>query len=536
VVSSAACPDVVGRWTWRSAGDQSASDSDCYSSHVEIIERLHCCLFWLRGCLLLYDYETCECIHWFDGTDQEVRWHSVYVPIGHGRTYLVFYGDRTHARAIVMADRLEKGGRTDLKTAGMGPATLNSILEAISPDDGNLDALLDSLLPWYFECLDRYLSGSEIAFQSRKPQSGERDPGWAFAVGRTREEPFNVTVFFAEERVEQNHKTATAHEKDHFFNILLLGPFAFPLLLPDEFMGKEVGDLSRRLGIGVRIEKALRKVASKFRARKVSLTGHSRDILWVEFCSSGRSLVATSCNAYLVKVWNYETGQCLFTIRDFQSSVFRMALGNGLLFAASERITRYATKKSSQPGSLSDDKVFVFNCGWSGKNDVGQILAGLPNSGGTPVVSIVHVSSHPTVVVSYRDGGINVYKYSLPPSDSLGSQLSISHERRINFTGSPFFSLSAGRLGEGFFAGVSPWLYWASFGETAAVTPGGEKFLAPSSEKMNCAHCGLFRGHTESKKCGGCGNVRFCGNACLKAGWKTHKAACKAQQVDTKKK
>jgi WD40 repeat protein len=263
--------------------------------------------------------------------------------------------------------------------------------------------------------------------------------------------------------------------------------------------------------------------------------GHSRNILGVEFCSSSRSLVSTSCNANLVKVWNYETGHCLFTIRDFQSAVFRMALGNGLLFAASEGIPSYS-KKSSQPDSLSDDKVFVFNCGWSDKDDVGQILAALPNSGGRSVASMMHVSSHPTVVVSYRDGGISVYKYALPSSGSVGSRFSISHERRINLTGIPFFSLSAGRLGEGFFAGVSPWLYWASFGETAAVTPGGEKFLAPSSEKMNCAHCGLFKGHAQSKKCGGCGNVRFCGNTCLKAGWKSHKAACKAHQADIKKK
>lgn len=536
--------DLVSRWSWRSVGDQSVNTFDYYSKHVEIIERLHACVFWLRDSVILYDYEAGECLHWFDGTSQCVRWRSFDVSVGHqGRTYLVFFGERARqARTIVLLDCLKKGGRTNLMTATMDTSSFFPVLAAFSPapNKGMSQLLHDSLLPWYLDSLDRYLQCEKVAFKTWERQSSGKAPGWALAIGGTPKEPYDITVFLTDEKAGHNHKAATAAEQEHFLNILLLGPVAFPLLLADEFMGKEVGDLSRRLGIDVGIEKALRKVASKFRARKVSLMGHAHKIVGVEFCSSNDRLVATSsggnCDENVVKVWNYESGQCIFTTRDFGTQVLHMALTNGLLFATS--VSGYP-----RPNSLSNDKVFVFNCGWSDRDDVGQILAELPNNGSTSVTSMMSVSSHPTVVVAYKDGGISLYKYPLPPLptdelSSLSSQLSfsVSHERRINFTGRPLVSLSVGRLGEGFFAGATPWLYWSSFGESAAMTPGGEKFLAPTSEKMNCAHCGLFKGHTQSKKCGGCENARFCGPECSKAGWKSHKAVCKARQSANKKK
>ena len=54
-------------------------------------------------------------------------------------------------------------------------------------------------------------------------------------------------------------------------------------------------------------------------AREVTLTGHMRDVCAVEFSSgaSSQSLVISSGHGRLVKVWDYERKECLFTVSAF---------------------------------------------------------------------------------------------------------------------------------------------------------------------------------------------------------------------------
>ena len=50
---------------------------------------------------------------------------------------------------------------------------------------------------------------------------------------------------------------------------------------------------------------------------------------------------------------------------------------------------------------------------------------------------------------------------------------------------------------------------------------------------MACAHCGAVESVSQKLRfCGGCEVARFCSPACIAAGWKAHKAACKQHQKE----
>jgi len=98
-----AFPDLVQRWSWRSAGSQSApGDKDASFSHqVLVVERLACSIFWLRGSLLVWDYASSTVLTWVDGVEEETTWDVIDVPIG------AFF---TQTLALVVStDRLPAG-------------------------------------------------------------------------------------------------------------------------------------------------------------------------------------------------------------------------------------------------------------------------------------------------------------------------------------------------------------------------------------------------------------------------------------------
>lgn len=43
----------------------------------------------------------------------------------------------------------------------------------------------------------------------------------------------------------------------------------------------------------------------------------------------------------------------------------------------------------------------------------------------------------------------------------------------------------------------------------------------------HCSGCEIFMRRGQRKKCGGCGAVYYCGDACKQEHWKYHKEACK---------
>lgn len=69
VIGDDAFPDLVQRWSWRSAGSQIApGDKNATFSHqVLVVERLACSVFWLRGSLLVWDYASSTVLTWVDG-------------------------------------------------------------------------------------------------------------------------------------------------------------------------------------------------------------------------------------------------------------------------------------------------------------------------------------------------------------------------------------------------------------------------------------------------------------------------------------
>ena len=141
------------------------------------------------------------------------------------------------------------------------------------------------------------------------------------------------------------------------------------------------------------------------------------------------------------------------------------------------------------------------------------------------VMSLVALDA--LLCVAYKNGVLDIHSFRRQPRAAASSTPLLTHLRRLRLGALDFCSLQPSLSGNTLFVGATPYLFELQLPGAKSSRAAGEWGLE-EAELMNCEACGRYKGPEASKTCGGCHSVRFCDEACLKVGWKDHKAACRA--------
>jgi len=601
--------EVVKRWSWRSAG---ADQFEKYAEHhhIEIIDRLHVCVFKLRADLLVWDYENEEVFHWLKHVPHMLRkWKGVETQVG---TALFLYsrgkrGTGENRPRVVILDELAKGGTTSMMSVdryGDGNDThydpefpllgyekgwrLTGLAKTVLPHIESAWPMLDcdkgiddrdeiasfDIASWYERVFCSWLGSTDYMAATQNGSS------WALAVANPRNNDtsfpsgtsIGVVVFDGGDEGEAEGEgtdetgAASLREGGSRADLSRLGVLGFPFLLPNV-----ASDFEDLFDYEDEPDGGMKKLSSKYarlrttRARVVYLRhqiGHHYRSDDAEDCalafsqggssSGGTStlppiLLSCGCDVRkrcVAKVWHYASGECLFQLDDFQAPPSNLVFAEGLLFAASKmgKSSTYRGK-AQQNRTLLDDKIFVYDCGWSTSSSkssyrpplIGDIpnpllpdgfdlathralsvedkrevlekvtiLEGRGHSGvkGFHVASLTVVPKHRILLVMYRDYSLFLLRYAAPPAADAGSSAASPREplltylRRVQLAqpklkpgfsetfNYPRVSFAVERSGDAMFAATYPYLLRIPF-PPLKVSASSSSAAAASEERAS---------------------------------------------------
>jgi hypothetical protein len=512
-VKDDAFPDHVQRWSWRSAGSQAdpGEKAPSFPVKVLIVDRLTVAVFWLRGSLLVWDYCTSTVLTWIDGFDDDnAGWDAVDTPLG---SVLIISRHRTGHSGLtnmILLDAVTRGSRLDLADDSTqfsvillhflaawdttmppvphwaeGTSPHGCVAQYVAALGSRSARSAEVALDVLRECareIGSFFGATVFDHTSRRPGGG-----WALASGSAAATPLLIQLVVS--RPAQCERAA------------LLGPLAFPCLL--------------------------RRGAPE--TRTVSLQGHVSRVTGLRFSRQGDVLVSLD-KQLGARIWDVEVGECLLTLSD-ETNVQSMALSHGLFFST------LFDWSSSSPSHVK-----VFDCD-AGSPNVGKALATITCGPANPQKVLGVVALDTTVCVAFKNGVLDIHSFptaadrrkaAASSSSSSSSSPLLTHLRRLQLGALPFCSLQPSRSGTTLFVGASPYLYELQLPGAKGEATAAREWGRGEAERMNCAACGRYRGPDASQRCGGCRAARFCNDACLQAGWKDHKAACKAAAASGK--
>ena len=420
--------EVVHRWSWKSAGADQFGKYRAYR-HIEVIERLHVCVFKLRANLLVWDYENEEVFHWLKHVPHMLqKWTAVETPVG---TALILHS-RDSASAgenkprVVILDQLGRGGTTSMLSVdryyeghdtfsepdfpvrpfdeswwltGMGKTVLPHVANAWPAlqdgaplyqsigSDAKFDGNLQSVACWYERAFCSMVGdahriavaqqGSSSSWAIAVPNPRITEPNTATRFGSIGVIIFDSRVAGGGEEEERRLRVGGAFGKS---NLSRLGILSFPFLLPP--VGTDLEGLFLEkdgVSAGLTPNEVLSDEYSGLIAAHVQVVylNHTcsgrEDAL--SFCGAGDGLppLLLSCGkdhrlGWVAKVWRYASQECLFLLDNFQRPPTSLAFADGLLFAAisiHDGDVLRTNENNSKKSRLGEDKVFVFDCSWS---------------------------------------------------------------------------------------------------------------------------------------------------------------------------